>query len=63
MPIKEALNKITLHIIGQKKLESSVKYESFCLQIVLNPVQSDLKVESLLTHGIGTLEGRLSELA
>lgn len=63
MHLKEVLNKI-LDILGQKKkIESSVKYESFCLQIVLNPVQSGLKVENLLAHGIGTLERRLSELA
>lgn len=51
----EALNKI-LHIQGQKKKDSSVKYENFCLQIVLNPVQRGLKVENLLAHGIRTLE-------
>lgn len=36
---------------------------SFCLQIVLNLVQSGLKVENLLACGTGTLERRLSKLA
>lgn len=35
----------------------------FCLQIISNPVQSGLKLENLLPHGIGSLERRLSELA
>ena len=62
MHLKENLNKI-LYTLGQKKIESYVKYESFCLQIVLNPVQMEVKVENLLAHGNGTLERRLSELA